>query len=791
MRLLIYSMLPVWLLLVLSLSARADHLVGGQVEMQDVGDRQGHFKVTITIYYETSAYGARFLAAEQGYVFRKRDNQPMFVFNTSETKARTRVIYSNPVCASQSDQQVGIAFFDADIQLDPDLYDDPGGYYISYQTSARNERLNNIINPAETGFTFYLEFPALKRSGSYQKNSSPHFEPINGELICVNQPFVFSFGGTDTDGDELRYSMVNPLNSKTIKGGNGLSGPYLSVDWLTGFSAEDAIPGMPSLRVDAKTGELSVTANRVGLFVFAINVEEFRNGVKIGEVHRDFQFQVIDCPAAAVLAPKISISGYSVTAVKASLCNGNSLTLVSETNPNWQYQWRRDGMNLSDATSSVLIVKEAGVYSVLVSLKNTCNQPKESLKVTISLIDTGNPFAIQKRGQLCANGGTVRLEVPQGGYDSFQWLRDGNVLAGQTADFLLVNEPGQYALQALDLQSGCRNKSESLTISRSPVLTATLRPASGRNELCPGEILLLEAGGGVRYQWQKDNQTIPEVSAASYTVNVAGTYSLTALDENGCMDVPPPVVISALPSMTVTMDSVPRLCGSHATAIQLTGSPAGGIFSGPGVTGTMFSPVLAGVGRHVLTYAVKAAPQCDPVKAQRTAIVSPGVTIDFPDTVILFSTSRFRLEPVIGGGANWFQWQPATYLSRADIGQPELVNINPDGMTYQLEARNEYGCSTRDTVTIIVRPIWVPDAFSPNKDGVNDVWVLPGIASFPEAEVKVFNRWGTIIYWSDKGYTQPFDGYFEGVALEPGPYPYVIRPAANIPEMRGTVSILR
>ncbi len=221
-------------------------------------------------------------------IFRKRDNVQMTTFTVRQTSAREPVIYANEFCAAQRNLKFIALTYEADIQLNPGTYADPQGYYISYQTRNRNAGINNINSPDQTGFTFYLEFPALQRNGTPFVNSSPHFGPINGEYVSLGDPFTFPFGGTDPDGDELRYSMITPLNQKGTNQNSVSPAPYPDVSWIPGYSAANAIQGSPALGVDARTGQLSVTATQLGLFVFAVKVEEYRSGIKIGEVSATF-----------------------------------------------------------------------------------------------------------------------------------------------------------------------------------------------------------------------------------------------------------------------------------------------------------------------------------------------------------------------------------------------------------------------------------------------------------------------------------------------------------------------
>jgi gliding motility-associated-like protein len=146
----------------------------------------------------------------------------------------------------------------------------------------------------------YLEFPPLVRNGGRFINSSPAIFPPLSDYACVNQPFFFDFSGTDADGDELRYSLVAPLSGNSSFSDprpEPSPAPYPTVQFISGIGVGNMIPGNPPLQIN-NNGILSVTASQAGLYVFAVLIEEFRNGQKIGEVRRDYQLLVIDCPTA-------------------------------------------------------------------------------------------------------------------------------------------------------------------------------------------------------------------------------------------------------------------------------------------------------------------------------------------------------------------------------------------------------------------------------------------------------------------------------------------------------------
>ncbi|MES1224948.1 MAG: gliding motility-associated C-terminal domain-containing protein, partial [Bacteroidota bacterium] len=84
----------------------------------------------------------------------------------------------------------------------------------------------------------------------------------------------------------------------------------------------------------------------------------------------------------------------------------------------------------------------------------------------------------------------------------------------------------------------------------------------------------------------------------------------------------------------------------------------------------------------------------------------------------------------------------------------------------------------------------IPNAFSPNGDGVQDTWNIPALISFPNAIVKVFNRWGELVF-SSNGIFHPWDGTFNGSKLPSGAYAYYLQAKPGEIPYTGWVLIMR
>lgn len=175
------------------------------------------------------------------------------------------------------------------------------------------------------------------------------------------------------------------------------------------------------------------------------------------------------------------------------------------------------------------------------------------------------------------------------------------------------------------------------------------------------------------------------------------------------------------------------------------------------------------------------------------AVGGPGadiVGVDFdagPDVEIPQGSST---QLSVTGGSNW-NWSPTAGLSGNGIPNPIA---NPQEPTAYAVTTQQNGCTYTDTVFVDVRRlIEPPNTFSPNGDGRNDTWEVPGIAQYPGSEVIIYDRWGQKVFQSN-GYREPWDGTRNGRDLSEGTYYYYIQ--LNEVEGRsapylGFVSIIR
>jgi gliding motility-associated-like protein len=274
----------------------ASHIVGGEIQFYVTNNATNRYYIALDLYFDVA--NGRTQAEDQTvklFFFRKSDNQAMGNIELPQT-TRKLINYSNPNCnAPSEDLQTRLIIYSGEIVMNPSNFNDAEGYYIVWERCCRNMIVNNIVSPASTGATFYLQFPPLSIT-----NSSPRFTELKGDYICYNRNFSFEFGGKDPDGDSLVYSLAVPYNSFSRNNSGAAaqatgSSNYPEVVWTSGVNLQNVIPGSPPLRVHPVTGQLTVKASQRGLYVFCIMIEEFRNNKKIGFVRREFQLKVVDC----------------------------------------------------------------------------------------------------------------------------------------------------------------------------------------------------------------------------------------------------------------------------------------------------------------------------------------------------------------------------------------------------------------------------------------------------------------------------------------------------------------
>lgn len=159
-----------------------------------------------------------------------------------------------------------------------------------------------------------------------------------------------------------------------------------------------------------------------------------------------------------------------------------------------------------------------------------------------------------------------------------------------------------------------------------------------------------------------------------------------------------------------------------------------------------------------------------------------------PDRVILTGGSAILNSTVEGENVS-YSWSPPNNISDVNILNPVVTPVTDT--RYTLTASSSFGCVSQDEVLVkVVTGIYVPTAFTPNGDGRNDTWKIPFLDPSFEATVKVYNRWGQLVYHT-AATTVSWDGTINGRPQPSGTYIYFITFKTNSLQLKGTVTLIR
>ncbi len=301
------KLLLIFLFLMTLISVKASHIVGGEFELTWINGNT--YRLRLIYYFDVASNPGRNPTEEEPTIevriFQKSNGLSIRDVTLGDA-IQERVEYTQLSCAS-SELVTDRIVYSALIQLEASVFNHPQGYYIAWERCCRNYSITNIFSEPQPGTgifagqTFYLEFPPVVKNGQPFINNSPRLFPPLSDFACPQIPYYVDFAGVDDDGDSLTYSLVTPFNTFTndaVPPGGTRPGPYPEVTWRPGFGLENILNGVTNLTI-SQEGFLNVTPNTTGLYVFAVKCEEFRDGVKIGEIIRDFQMLVVElgsCP---------------------------------------------------------------------------------------------------------------------------------------------------------------------------------------------------------------------------------------------------------------------------------------------------------------------------------------------------------------------------------------------------------------------------------------------------------------------------------------------------------------
>jgi len=324
------------------------------------------------------------------------------------------------------------------------------------------------------------------------------------------------------------------------------------------------------------------------------------------------------------------------------------------------------------------------------------------------------------------------------------------------------------------------------------------------------------SGGTTTGQWSvtRGNGVLPDPANLKGIYNpsaadvLAGSVTLTlsSTSADNCDISTDDVVIEFHPLPGTDAGPDQSIC-SQATIVSLTGKilmAGDGVWSTSG-TGTfspsaaqanggaspVYKPSAADIAAGTIQLVLKANntdPCYYPTDTVKLTFLPPP-TVSAGDTKFVLKGNTVVLTPTVSDSKVTYNWQPNTLLDDNTLKNPTVTG--DVDRVYTLTVTDSLGCVASSSVTVkVAPPIIIPNTFTPNGDGINDLWDIQGLIAYTAADVSIFTRSGQKIYHSI-GYSKPWDGMYDGKPLPFGTYYYVIDPKFFFKTFSGYVTLVK
>lgn len=308
------KLLVLFLFLLIGFSSSASHIVGATITYEYLGGSS--YRVTLKLYRDCGPTSIDFPPSVTINVRDGNNNNlgkditiPISFRDTIDPYVDTCAVKTN-LCLEQANYTKVVN------NLPPRV----GGYFLYYALCCRNANIQNIQFPSNTQ-DFWTAY--IPDNNQILYNSSPTWIQAPPVFVCAGNDINFNHSATDSDGDSLVYTLFAPYDTCTLAGGTFNPIP---VTYVGGFSATNPVNnGGTGLTID-QSGVIHGTPTALGHYVAGIKCSEYRDGVKISEIIRDFQFVVITCPplAQASFTTSSACAGQTVSFTNTSNTSGGS-----------------------------------------------------------------------------------------------------------------------------------------------------------------------------------------------------------------------------------------------------------------------------------------------------------------------------------------------------------------------------------------------------------------------------------------------------------------------------------
>ncbi len=369
-------------------------------------------------------------------------------------------------------------------------------------------------------------------------------------------------------------------------------------------------------------------------------------------------------------------------------CINSDVPLTGPTGNNYQYQWFFNGTAITGGQS--IDVSNPGTYSLQVTDANNCSNIDF---INVDFKPGPSVLLSDVNIEIC-DGETYNLEATTTA-TKIEWLRNGQVIAGQTGKILAVTQAGTYTIKATGSVGGgseCTVE-EVATAIVNPVLAVNIRDTTA----CEGTPITITSNvTAFKYTWKLGNAVV--ANTKSYSPTTAGTYTLEVETQKGCKSSDNAIVtFSARPS--VLIPATGEYCKGQS--LNITGQSNGNTFrwlqNNQAIAGaTSLTYVINKAGTYVLEATFNGAcPRTDTIVVTERALPVVGLGADKTlcpnDSIVLDA----------GNAGSTYDWSNGAESQKITIKNNGIAGTT----TLNLIVTNTFGCTAKDTIAITNRPV--------------------------------------------------------------------------------------
>jgi gliding motility-associated-like protein len=306
------------------------------------------------------------------------------------------------------------------------------------------------------------------------------------------------------------------------------------------------------------------------------------------------------------------------------------------------------------------------------------------------------------------------------------------------------------------------------------------------------------------YAWNFDdaastaNTSVMKDPVHNYSTTGIKNIVLTVTSKDGCAASTTKQLVNIYPQPKAKMNIASvDFCVNQSIAFSDNSSSANGNIAsynwtlGNGTLNTQqqFSYAYNSTGNFTVQHFITDDKGCISDTVKQLVQVNGYPTANAGIDLFVLEGGSVQLKPTVSGNITSHLWVPGTYLN-SDTALMAISTPAAD-IEYTLEVTGKGTCVTTDKVLVtVLKTPRIPNVFTPNGDGINDLWVIEHLNTYPDCTVEIYDSYGLVVFRS-KGYNKPWDGTRNGSPLMLGTYYYIVDPKNGRAKMTGYITILR